>query len=446
MTSDLAHTVTELFTRGLSDGVRQHCTSLLLNAVAAAIGACRDEPVEALLTIGRSHGGEETRCLVPGRRERLDPVHAALVTGFATRLHDFDDEHLATMARPGAVVLGAALGALSDCRLSGAQVLDAIALGAESQIRIASAMAPWHGDAGWDPAATAGPLGAAVTAGLLWELSALELANAIAIASSMTLGHREAFGTTVAPLHAGKAAANGVFAAALARRGFTGSLASLEGPRGFFRVLSPSAETDRVTADFGKRWDVLDTVIKIYPCEIVSYPAVKAGERLSSQLAGRQPHEARIYCHPAVLEFAGEMTPRTMLAAQVSTAHGVSAALIDGAVGLEQYEDARVNAPDVRALRGSTTLIADEDFTPDSAVVEACMADGTILRDAVTKADGVLTSPLPEHDLNERVTMLVERAWSGHGRDVIDAVRNLSAASSCSRLATAISGGAHEHS
>jgi 2-methylcitrate dehydratase PrpD len=68
------------------------------------------------------------------------------------------------------------------------------------------------------------------------------MANAIGIVCSQPTGIRLMFGTYTKPLHAGKAAANGMLSALLARGGMTSSPVSLEAKRGFGFLLSDSPD------------------------------------------------------------------------------------------------------------------------------------------------------------------------------------------------------------
>lgn len=57
----------------------------------------------------------------------------------------------------------------------------------------------------------------------LLKLDAEQLGQAISITSSMSVGRRKGFDTMIEPFHPGKAASNGLLAAFLARRGYSGS-------------------------------------------------------------------------------------------------------------------------------------------------------------------------------------------------------------------------------
>src|SRR5580700_10287556 len=61
---------------------------------------------------------------------------------------------------------------------------------------------------------------------------------------------------------------------------------------------------------------------------------------------------------------------------QVSVQHAVAAALTFGKAGLEQFTDACVNDPAVRALRGKVEVLRDEKYSTIAATVEITTANG----------------------------------------------------------------------
>jgi 2-methylcitrate dehydratase PrpD len=437
-TRSLAEDLRALACDGVPEQVRTETLRSLLNVVGTAVGAARTAEVDLLVRHSLAVAGPGS-ALVPGRTEQLDMMSAALVTGFAAHLDDFDDTHLATVVHPAAAVVAAALPLIARQQVTPVRLLDALALGIEGQLRIALAMTPSHYDQGWHITGTVGPLGAAVTAGVLLDLDPDHLRHAIAVATSTALGHREGFGTMTKAFHPGKAAVNGLLAASLARRGFTGAEKALEGPRGYFLGLAPRVDLSQLTDGLGSTWAALDNTYKPYPCGIVSHPAIEAAELLHPQLRGQQPAAVRVRCHPLVVELTGNAAPETGLAARFSTVHGVAAALVDGTAGLEQYEDARVHAADVAAVRAVTRLLPEEGIARDAAVVEVDLRDGGTLRREVKHARGSLARPLTDAQLDAKVTALVERTLPQAGAAVVAAVRALPEQRDCSSLLTAIS-------
>lgn len=437
-TRELARGLTRMSGSGLPPTVRDEATRSLLNVIGTSIGASGYVAIDVLVATSLDSGGTQRTSPVPGRRERLDATGAALATGAAAHLDDFDDTHLATVVHPAAAVLAAALPLVARQDVPGVQLVEAVALGIEAQLRVAVAMTPWHYNQGWHITGTVGGIGAAVTAGLLLDLDEDQLLHAIAIASSLSLGHRQGFGTMVKPFHPGKAGANGLLAASLAAEGFTGSPTALEGPRGYFACLTPKVDLTRLTDGLGERWELLDNTYKPYPCGIVSHPSIEAAERLHAALAGAEPVAVRVTCHPLVVELTGNPTPETGLAARFSTIHGVAAGLVDGVVGLRQYDDERVRADELVEMRARTTLVPGEATARAAATVEVDLADGRVVAESVTAAKGSLERPMTDAELDAKTTALVDQAMPGRAPHVIEVTRSLVTAPSVTPLLAAI--------
>jgi 2-methylcitrate dehydratase PrpD len=71
---------------------------------------------------------------------------------------------------------------------------------------------------------------AAAAVAWLLKLNVPQVRNALGIAASLASGLRQNFGTMTKPLHAGRAASNGIQAALLAQAGFTADESIIEAP------------------------------------------------------------------------------------------------------------------------------------------------------------------------------------------------------------------------
>ena len=166
----------------------------------------------------------------------------------------------------------------------------------------------------------------------------------------------------------------------------------------------------------------------------MSHPAIEAAERLHPRLAGRRPVAVRVRCHPLVVELTGERSPTTGLAARFSTAHGVAAGLVDGRVGLAQYDDDRVVAPDINELRDAVVLVVDPGLDRDAATVEVTLDDGGVLAETVEHVRGSVLNPMTDAEQDTKVRDLVDRTWPGQAPTLITAMRSLATAPSCAEL------------
>jgi 2-methylcitrate dehydratase PrpD len=424
-----AHGLYHLAQHPLPPEVDKEARRSFINVVGTSIGASMHPGVEAILATARELGVKPV-APVPGRRERVDVHFSALATGFAGHLDDFDDTHLATVIHPAASVFAVLVALAPETGPTGARALTAFALGCEAQLRVGVSISPEHYDRGWHITGTCGVIGCAVTAGLLLGLDADKLAKAVSIAASMFVGQREAFGTMTKPYHPGKAAANGIAAARLAIAGQLPAEDIFEAPGGYSRSLSTKVDFDLMNGQMGARWELLLNTYKPYPCGIVAHPAIDAGLALSTKIADPAAIEAiTVRCHPLVPELMGNPQPKDGLQARFSAIHGVAAALCDRRVGLAQYEDERVVQPDVKAIRSKTTLAPDPSVRRDEVLIEARLADGTVVKHHVEHARGSLARPLTDAELREKVRLLIEPVLgAGAAERLADAVDHLTSA------------------
>ena len=421
----------------LPEAVRKEASRSLLNVLATAVGASRHPAVDAVLAVGRRLGAPE-RIPVPGRTELTDSHHAALATGVAAHLDDFDDTHLATVIHAGAAPMSALLPLAAEGRSNGDLLLKAFALGIEAELRIGYAMSPWHYDEGWHITGTVGAIGAAAAAGVFRGLPAPALSSALALAAAHPLGHRESFGTMEKSFHPGKSAAWGLRSAAMAGEGVRADLAVFEGPLGYFGLLSARTEWSRILEGWGERWEILANTYKPYPCGIVCHPAIDAGVAVSGQLMVDEIAEVLVHCNPLVVELTGNPAPLDGLEARFSTIHAVAAGIADGRVGLAQYADERVAAPDLIRLRGLTRLVEDEQMPRDAARLEVRLRDGRVLRESIEHARGSLERPLTDSELLEKAEGLIEPILPGRTQEIAAAVDGLAESAGVGRLLSAL--------
>ena len=130
------------------------------------------------------------------------------------------------------IALGESLGS------SGRDLALAYVVGYETVCRIARGVHFHHYDKGWHPTATIGIFGTVAAASRLLALTVDQTAVALGLAASLASGLKANFGTMTKPLHVGHASRNGLFAAYMARDGFTASAGAFEHKQGFLEVFN----------------------------------------------------------------------------------------------------------------------------------------------------------------------------------------------------------------
>jgi 2-methylcitrate dehydratase PrpD len=122
---------------------------------------------------------------------------------------------------------------------------------------------------------------------------------------------------------------------------------------------------------------------------------------------------------------------------QVSVQHAVAAALLTGNAGVDQFTDACVNDPAVRALRGKVEVVRDESFATTSAAASITTADGRTHKLAQPAARGSDANPMSDKDLEDKLRTAAAGWNPGHDVSLlIDAVWTLDRSEDVSKLAT----------
>jgi 2-methylcitrate dehydratase PrpD len=394
--------------------VRKEAARTLLNWVGCAIGGSRNEAVDiAVAALSPFFGPEQASLL--GRKERPDIFHASLLNGISSHVLDFDDTHLRTIIHPAGPVVSAIL-ALSEFQaVSGGDFLNALVLGIETECRIGNAVYPAHYDAGWHITGTAGVFGAAAASGKLLGLSEQQMVWALSIAAAQPVGLREMFGTMTKSFHPGRAAQNGLTAAFLASRNYTSSDHGIEAKSGWANVLSTERNYAEITEKLGQTWEVSLNTYKPFACGIVIHPAIDGCIQLRNQyhLTADRIDRIELKVHPLVLELTGKKTPQVGLEGKFSVYHAAGAAIVEGAVGEQQFSDAVVRNPTIMALRDRVVAVVDPSIKEDQVRITITLKDGAKLEKYIEHAVGSVSNPMSDKDLEAKFAAQAEGILPG---------------------------------
>jgi hypothetical protein len=154
-------------------------------------------------------------------------------------------------ARGDAPIVAAALAASALAGRGETDAIEAIAIGREVAARLEGALTL---DAPRDAVAAIAGIAAAAAAARAARLDADAARHAIGLAATQAAGLSVVEGTQAAALACGKAAADAVEGALLARHGFTAASASLEGRRGLAALMGSHFDEAALCDDLGRRW------------------------------------------------------------------------------------------------------------------------------------------------------------------------------------------------
>src|SRR5215510_7294165 len=404
----LAQFVVDFPTQDFPSDVMHLAKRCLMNYSGVALFATLDPAIDILLDLLRAEGCSPAATVI-GSGFRTSAQNAALANGFLGHLEDYDDTHT-TVIHPSAPILPVAL-ALSEQRtVSGKDLLGSFAVGVEVACRIGLVIYAHFRDgaAHWHITNTCGVLGAAAAAGRLLRLTQQQMVYAFAIAGTQACGVREVFGSMCKPFHAGKAAQNGMAAALLAKRGFTGTDGIFEGARGLVGVMAKGHDINEATKDLGTRWELRQNGLKPYACGQANHGLLDAVLALRKK-PGVSPQTIK-HMQGSVREFAPALVrrrhPRSGLESKFCYYHSTAAAMIDGQALAAQFTDERATEPAVAALRDRIDFHEDPSMSRRAAAVTLELNDGTTITERVEHPTGTPGNPMSDAMVQDKFTGL----------------------------------------
>ena len=402
-TLDLASYIVAARLEAMPSDVRHEAHRALLNYVGCAIGGSREPAVELAIRALAPYSGTPSAPLL-GRPERLDPLHASLMNGISSHVHDYDDTTPKNYIHPTSPVASALFAYASATPVAGADFLLAFILGFEAESRVGNAVYPAHYDAGWHITGTAGVFGAAAAVGKLLRLPVQNMVWAIGLAATQAAGLREMFGSMGKAFHPGRAAQNGYVAALLAREDFTSGEHGIEGPRGFAPVQAATYDLSKVADKLGIDFDLRQNTYKPFPCGIVIHPTIDACVQIARAHAIKAKDIAavRLRVAPLVLDLCNKKQISRGLEGKFSVYHAAAIGLVRGKAGLSEFTDDAVNDPEVRAVRERVSATADPNLAEDAVRVEVELKNGGRISKHVDHAIGNLARPMTDRDLEEK--------------------------------------------
>jgi 2-methylcitrate dehydratase PrpD len=320
---------------------------------------------QSVRTKARLHLLDWMGCVASARHtavaHALDGLQGASVgkAAFLGNVLEMDDVHRAALLHPGPVIWPVALNSLTD---SMDDMLDAAVRGYEAMIAVGVTFDDHH-YAHYHPTATAGVFGAAACEATASGADVLQLANALALAGSISGGvwQTRHSGNFAKQWHVAHAAETGESAARYALSGITGPLDILEGVQGLY------AATCRAPRPmiFGDGWRIGEVSFKPWAACRHAHPAIDAA--LALRARGMLHFPITVESYADALAFCDRPDPTTPDEAKFSLQHAVA----------------------IVAMRGVPTLA---DFEPDAI---AALADARM--HITVREDPAITARYPDH-------------------------------------------------
>jgi 2-methylcitrate dehydratase PrpD len=420
--------------------VRERIKLLILDALGCGIYGANLEWCRILR--GTLEGLDSSRTTsIWGTDRKLSSPHAALLNGTQVQGFELDDVHRRGVLHVGAVTLPALIAvAESHAKLSGRDLITAAVAGYEIGPRVGLCMGQEHIGQGWHSGATLGVFSAASAVSRALGLSADATVHALGIAGTQSSGLMAAqYGAMVKRMHAGRAAQSGLYAALLAKDGFTGIVDVFEAPYGGF-CTTFSRSPDRfdlaqLSSGLGERFETMRLSLKFYSCVASNHTTLDALVEIRKRRPFALDEIERIVVHGSrvTVDHVGwPYRPQGLTAAQLNLPFCVATLLIAGDVFVDQFTPDCVTDAARIALSRKVEVRHDPAITALGAAhrhtvhVEVHFKDGSVERGTCDAQRGSEDRFASSNDIVEKFRKLTRGAMSATQQSaLIDTVMRL---------------------
>lgn len=310
---------------------------------------------------------------VIGYGNKMSCANAALVNAQASQSIEMDTSHITSVVLCGGVAVPAPLALAERQKSNGKDFLTSVVIGYELSNRVGNAFLGTQYYEGFHPTGVCGVFGAAGAAGKILGLNRETLVRTLGIAGDQAAGLEEwkADGSWIKRWHSGKASHNGVLAALLAQKGYTGPATIFEGENGFLKAFSYERKYDeqKITEGLGKVYVGHNTGFKPYSSCRFTHQLIEATLNLA-QAEKIDPEKIeditvtvcetlhRTLCRPE----ERRRRPVTIVDAQFSIPYVVGAALVKHRVLPSEFTEESIKDSKVLEVAAKVKGIASAEY------------------------------------------------------------------------------------
>jgi 2-methylcitrate dehydratase PrpD len=382
-----------------------HARRCLVDWTGLVIAGLREAPVR-IITETVATGG--VAGILGARDLTATPEAAALVMGAAGHVLDYDDTDHVNLVHVSTTLFPALFAQAARQRTSGRDLLAAVVAAYEAEDRLGAYLGRPLTARGWHVTGVVGRFGAALACTLAAGGDAARARQAMAIAATGASGLIAAFGTMCKALQVGRIAADGVMAAALAARDFTGPTACLGDGGGFTRPLigETVADWSGIEEAWGLPYAIGRNSFKPHASCMITHPAIDAaivlrGEMERAGLAPDAVERVTARVNPLVPKVAGIARPASGLQGKFSVAYCITVGMREGRATPDVFTDEAAAA----ARLDHIAIEVAPDVGEQQAELEL-RAGGRIFRAVTAMARGNPANPMSDDELSAKFIAL----------------------------------------
>ncbi|MCI9103008.1 MAG: MmgE/PrpD family protein [Lachnospiraceae bacterium] len=345
------------------------------------------------------------------------PEQAAALNAVFGHVMDMDDVHNASITHLAVITVPTAFALAQQLHKGGKEIIEAVAAGYEAGARIGEAINP-SSYKYWHTTAVVGAFSAGVTAAKLLGLTEEELVNCLGSAGTQAAGLWEflASGSMSKVLHTANANLCGIRSARLAKLGFTGAPAILEGERAFIRALAPEFDLNCLVKGYGEGYRIEENSFKPYACCRHTHSANYCIEQIlaSHNLDPEEILSITDDTYSTAVQTTNNPYPENPYAAKFSLQFCIAAAIVLKDLSDRVFTMENINNPQIKNLMAKIQVKVnkdlDDDFRKDpnrwSHRLAIALANGETITEQVDYPIGDFKNPFDQPMADRKFRLL----------------------------------------
>ncbi len=344
----------------------------LFDSIGCAFGAMNTKDVNAIYKIYREMGGKPEATVI-GFGDKFPAVNTTLINSLMIRALDFNDIYWKEDPSHPSDLIPAALSVAERQGKSTEDVIVAIVLAYEFEQRMCEFAVPGVRERKWHHA-TITQFVSPIVAGKLLDLNEDQMVNAIGIngchnhtIGCPTAGKLTMMKNTVDPM----SVQTGVFAALMAKDGYTGTEAIFEGKEGLMDVFGPDWDEQKLLKGLGDSFKILECSMKAFPTEALTHTHLTATLKLVKE-NDIKPEEIKEVVVTTIARACDilfdphKYKPDSRETADHSLPYCLAAAIVDRQITTNSFSEEKLKDPKIRAvinkIRGDASVEFEKMF------------------------------------------------------------------------------------
>ena len=391
--------------------------------LADCIGVvCRGATAPEMAAFTRAHlrHAAAGQSWVIGARVRSTSLAAAFVNGIAGTWHELDEGCTLAKGHPAIQLMPAALAEAQATRVSGRELLAAIAIGYEvsSRINRAGRIRP-----SVHPHGTFGVIGAAIAVARVRKLAQEDYARLINVASGLALASSYNTineGATVRNVFTGHSAAMGINAVDLTQAGFTGEANAAA--MTFGTILGEAFSPEVALAGLGADWMTAGSYFKLQPTARSIHPAIDAVEDALKRAPAGNLDPARVSSIAVRTYWSASIKAQknisTAFGAKFSIPFAIATRIVNGRATLDCFDEDDVSNPAIQTLLHKVQVVENPEMTKAWPAAQPCdvdirMENGTVYSGRCVIVRGEPQNPNTVAEVQGKFMNLTVPVWGG---------------------------------